>query len=243
MEMSEPISVCVLVNDNQFESQFCLRNLIAKTNYAFKLYVYALSNYQEVNHFLKEISFNNFYKELNLINSFDFDRTVGFCYNDFLKNCKTEYAVFLPSNCIVNDNWLTELKYNYKNFEKSGCTSIKSNSENLKLTSKIFNNETSEDQLRTVYVDDKNFFSDFAFFSTDKIAEIGYVAENLKGLELAEWTFRFFAKGYSNYFLKYENVIRLKTEDNLLKPKITKQISDSFKKLVNSHLKIEAYGE
>ena len=70
---------------------------------------------------------------------------------------------------------------------------------------------------------------------------MGYLNNNLKGLEIAEWTFRWFAKGYSNYYLKYESVIRLKTEDDLLKPKITRKTTDSFKKLVNSQLTIEAY--
>ncbi len=247
MKKSELISVCVIVNENDFENKFCLKNLIDKTNFTFHLHVYSLGNYEEIDEFLNSQSFNKFYQQKTIVNFSEENRKVSTCYNDFLKNCKTEYAVFLPSNCIVNDNWLTELRFNYESFEKSGCISIKSNSENLKLTSKVFFDSTNkfnfDDQLRTVYVDDKNFFTDFAFFKTDKVEEIGYLDTNLQGLELAEWTFRWFAKGYANYYLKYESAIRLKTEDQLLKPKITKTTTDSFKKLVNAHLTIEAYGE
>ena len=37
---SNKISVCVVVNENPFESTFCVLNLIAKTNLPFSLHVY-----------------------------------------------------------------------------------------------------------------------------------------------------------------------------------------------------------
>jgi hypothetical protein len=246
VKRSEPISVCVVLNENDFENKFCLKNLIDKTSFPFHLHVYNLffSDSKAIDKFLKDLNFNDSYQQKNISFSKNL-KTLSECYNDFLKNCDTKYAVFLPSNCVVNNNWLTELKFNYESFEKSGCVSIKSNSENLNLTSKVFFDSTNklnfDDQCRTVYVDNNNFFLDFAFFQTDKIKEMGYLNNNLKGLEIAEWTFRWFAKGYSNYYLKYESVIRLKTEDDLLKPKITRKTTDSFKKLVNSQLTIEAY--
>lgn len=241
---SNKISVCVVVNENPFESTFCVLNLIAKTNLPFSLHVYDFKDNVNLHSKISEAlhEYNNlksYYKVCR-------PKSLSFAYNDFLNNCKTEYAVIVPSNVIVNDNWLNELKYAYINFENSGCISIKENSENLKLSSKLFvNTKLKEDQMKTVYVDDKNFFKDFVFFETKKAKEMGYFNEEpvLKGLEMSEWTFRFFAKGYSNFYLNYNNVIRLKTIDEVLNPDTTNEAKKLFRTIANKSLTIEKNGE
>ena len=241
MESNE-ISVCVLVNDNSFEASFCVLNLIAKTNLPFNLHVYDFNANVDLDKKIAEAlhEYDNFksYIRIKCLKS------ISYAYNDFLNNCKTEYAVIVPSNVIVNNNWLHELKYAYINFENSGCISIKENSENLKLTSKLFSNtQLKEDQMKTVYVDDKNFFKDFVFFETKKAKEVGYFNEDpvLNGLQMSEWTFRFFAKGYSNYYLTYNNVVRLKTTDETLNPEISNEAKKLFRTIANSSLTIKKH--
>lgn len=241
MESNE-ISVCVLVSDNSFEASFCLQNLIEKTNLPFNLKVYYFKNDDDLHISLSKglHEYDNF-KSYSSINR---PKNISFAYNDFLNNCKTEYAVIVPSNVIVNNNWLHELKYAHINFENSGCISIKENSENLKLTSKLFSNtQLKEDQMKTVYVDDKNFFKDFVFFETKKAKEVGYFNEDpvLNGLQMSEWTFRFFAKGYSNFYLTYNNVVRLKTTDNILNPEISNEAKKMFRTIANSSLTIKKH--
>jgi hypothetical protein len=241
---SNKISVCIVVNDNLFESTYCVLNLIAKTNLPFSLYVYDFKD--NVNLHNKISKALHEYNNLKSYSRVSRTKSLSFAYNDFLNNCKTEYAVIVPSNVIVNDSWLNELKYAYINFENSGCISIKENSENLKLSSKLFvNTKLKEDQMKTVYVDDKNFFKDFVFFETKKGKEMGYFNEDpvLKGLEMSEWTFRFFAKGYPNFYLTYNNVIRLKTVDEILNPDITNEAKKLFRLIANTSLTIEKNGE
>jgi hypothetical protein len=239
---SNEISVCVLVNDNPFETNFCLQNLIEKTNVPFSLHVYWFQNFLEINNEIESglHKYDNFknYVSVNGIKS------LSYAYNDFLNNCKTQYAVIVPSNIIVNSNWLHELKYAYINFENSGCISIKENSENLKLTSKLFSNtQLKEDQMKTVYVDDKNFFKDFVFFETQKAKEVGNFNDDpvLNGLQMSEWTFRFFAKGYSNFYLTYNNVVRLKTTDEILNPETSNEAKKLFRTIANSSLTIKKH--
>ena len=241
MESNE-ISICLLVNDNSFEASFCLRNLIEKTNLPFNLKVYYFKKDDNLHISLSKGLHE--YDNLKSYSSIKCLKSISYAYNDFLNNCTTKYAVIVPSNVIVNDNWLHELKYAHINFENSGCVSIKENSENLKLTSKLFSNSISEeDQMKTVYVDDKNFFKDFVFFETKKAKEMGFFNEDtlLNGLEMSEWTFRFFAKGYSNFYINYNNVVRLKTTDSILNPEISNEAKKLFKSIANSSLTIKKH--
>ena len=97
--------------------------------------------------------------------------------------------------------------------------------------------------MKTVYVDDKNFFKDFVFFETKKAKEMGFFNEDtlLNGLEMSEWTFRFFAKGYSNFYINYNNVVRLKTTDSILNPEISNEAKKLFKSIANSSLTIKKH--
>jgi hypothetical protein len=241
MESNE-ISVCVLVNENIFEASFCVQNLIEKTNLPFNLTVYYFKSNIDLDASISKALHD--YDNLKSYISHNCVKSLSYAYNDFLNNCKTQYAVIVPSNIIVNSNWLHELKYAYINFENSGCISIKENSENLKLTSKLFSNtQLKEDQMKTVYVDDKNFFKDFVFFETQKAKEVGYFNEDpvLNGLQMSEWTFRFFAKGYSNFYLTYNNVVRLKTTDKILNPETSNEAKKLFRTIANSSLTIKKH--
>jgi hypothetical protein len=242
MNKIEPISICIVVNENEYETIFCIKNLIENTNIPFTLDIYYLKYSVKVEDTIKSsiLTNTNCRNYYNLKVS-SWNKNLAFCYNHFLHTCNTEYAVIVPSNVIVNFGWLSELQFNYKNFDKSGCISIKTNSENLNLTSLLFNNLDLDEQMRTVYVDNKNFFNDFIFFSIDKFKEIGVVNETLSGLELAEWSFRLFSKGYFNYYIKYQNIIRLSINDEILNPTISKNILNNFKKIANAHLTIEKY--
>ena len=58
---------------------------------------------------------------------------------------------------------------------------------------------------------------------------------------MSEWTFRFFAKGYSNYYLTYNNVVRLKTTDETLNPEISNEAKKLFRTIANSSLTIKKH--
>jgi hypothetical protein len=241
--MSEPIAICVLINENEFETIFCIENLIAKTNIPFELHIYFFKEYTEyLEQLTKSCFVNKNLKSIHTVNCVG--KTLSFAYNDFLTNCKSTYGVFFPSNCIVNENWLSELKQNYSQIKNSGCISIKKTSENLKLTSVLYENVLhNEEQMKTVYFTEHQSFNDFCFFSLDNARNIGNLTNDrlLNGVELKLWSFSFFSNGLINYFIKYNNVIQLKTEDSVLYPKITKQTAEKFKLYANKLLTVNKY--
>jgi hypothetical protein len=239
-QKTEPIAICIIINDNYRESIFAIENLIAKTRHPIKLYIFNFNP--------KAVTYLNFMiSHICNYHIFHYDTfncknySLGTIYNEFIESATEKFAVFFPTNLVVNENWLSELKFNYNGFEKSGCISIKENIEDLKLSSLLFQNGVSEDLLRTVYVDQKNFFKDFLFVELSKAKEVGKFieTEDLKGLELSEWSFRFFANGYNNYYIKYENAIRLKLADEFLYPQLSKQIAKRFTEIANKSLTIE----
>lgn len=239
----DPVAICMVVNSNYKEAIYCIENLIEKTKHPFKFYIYNF-NPKAVDYFSFLISHVADCEIDNYISSTS-KKTLGNIYNEFLDKVNEKYAVILPCNVLVNDNWLTDLKYEYESCENSGCVSIKENIADLKLSSVLTTNFDGEDGMKTVYFNSKNYFKEFAFFATEKAKQIGkFVEFGLNGMELAEWTFRYFAKGYSNFYLKYVNAIRLKSEnDNLLRPDISKQTLTKFKELANNSLTIEKNGD
>lgn len=235
MKQSESVSICILLNENEFESKFCLENLVCNTDLNFELFLYLFKPNESVVKMLQ--SYSNSKNNFISLNVFNNNQSVTGVYNHFLNCTKNPYNVIIASDIIVNKHWLINLKHSYKNIIKSGCISLKSNSDKLILSSKL----DAEDSLRTVYVSEENLFNDLVFFSSDKIKEIGYFNDKLKGVELAEWSFRFFANGYENYYLKYKNVIRLNCNDAFLKPKLSQEIKSNFVKILNNRLTVEKY--
>lgn len=235
MKRSEIVSICILLNENEFESKFCIENLVCNTDLNFELFVYLFKSNESVVEMLN--SYSNSKNNFIALNTFNNNKSVTGAYNHFLNTTKNPYNVIVSSDIIVNKYWLINLKHSYKSIVKSGCISLKSNSDSLILSSKL----DIEDSLKTVWVSEQNLFNDLIFFSSDKIKEIGYFNEKLKGVEIAEWSFRFFANGYENYYLKYKNVIRLNCNDTLLKPKLSKEIKRSFVKILNNKLTVEKF--
>tara|TARA_R110000744_G_scaffold232318_1_gene350372 strand:+ start:7583 stop:8290 length:708 start_codon:yes stop_codon:yes gene_type:complete len=233
MKKKQEVAICILTNSDLYSTKYCINNLTVKTKISFKLYIYYFNdNILEYAHSLKDKGI-----EIEIKKAKDkYAETV----NDFLSLVDEKYSVIFPSNTIVNEDWLLSLKVEYKNFDKSGCISLKSTTNDLIISSLLYNTEDikQDDIMKTIYVDPKNIMKGLIFFSNDKIKNIGFldITENFKGLELVEWTFRFLAEGYFNYFLKYHNVLNLDMEDDILFPLPTEIHKITFKTIINNLL-------
>jgi hypothetical protein len=237
---NDKVDIFMITNDNVFETKFCIDNLIKNTNYPFTLNIFNLnSSNPEFCAYL-----DNLKNSISCILVSIQPVKLSEIYSLILNNITQEYVVFLPSNVIVNDNWLTELKHSYQCIENSGCVSIKSNTENLLLTSVLFKTtDNLEDEMKTVFVNKTNTFNDFIFFSKDRLKRVGGFETNneLLGMEINDFSFRFLNEGYFNYYLKYNNCIRLKLNDKILYPKITKSVTNNFKEKVNKIISDKYY--
>ena len=97
--------------------------------------------------------------------------------------------------------------------------------------------------MRTVYFNKTNILKDFIFFGKDKLKLVGKFNSNLKilGLEINEFTFRFLGHGFINYYIKYQNCLRLKVIDKKVFPEITDDTKENLKNQLNIMVNLEQY--
>lgn len=235
------VAVCLILNQNLSLSQFSINNLISKTNGKYRLYIFCLDKNEEIEVYLNKLKKHNdcyfkFYPK---------NTDISDLYNAFLEMVYQDYIVFMKPNILITKNWLNELIYNYEDIKNSGCISIKSNSNNLVLTSLLSNSLDSkgEEKMKTVYVNHKNLIRDFIFFKRDRLQKVGKFdkRDNIKGLELSEFSFRFIAHGYNNFWLKYATVNKFEFEDDILFPKITDEVKQNFKMLADTMIKKQQF--
>lgn len=232
------VAICIVANSSFYETVYAIENLVANTKVPFKLYIYNLN--PRLKTYFELLISHVCDCEIIDYTSDNENVTLGMIYNNFLEAASEKYGVIFPTNAVVNKNWLMELKYAYENYENSGCISIKQNVADLKLSALLFTGE--EDEMKTVYVNRNNYFTDFVFFQFHKCVANGighFHISGLHGLEIAEWSFRWFASGMNNYFIKYQNAIRLKVTDNFLYPEIDKKTVSNFKQIANESLTVQ----
>lgn len=163
-------------------------------------------------------------------------------YNFMLSTIATDYAVFLPINVFVTHNWLTDLQHYYESIKNSGAISIPSDVRNLTLSSKLFDNPTKrEDEMRVVWVNSSNIMNDFIFFQRDRIEKIGRFDEkqfDVSSYLLSEFSFRFIANGFLNYYITKNNCVRMPiTNDEILFPTKTKEDRKVLQEHINAMVK------
>tara|TARA_R110000868_G_scaffold135181_1_gene347489 strand:+ start:271 stop:999 length:729 start_codon:yes stop_codon:yes gene_type:complete len=240
MQDENEVAIFMVTNDNFFETRYCIENLIQKTNVAFRLYILNFNTTDK-----EFISFLNHLPEtVNCFVTHLTKTTMGETYNKMLDMVYQKYIVFMPYNALVNDNWIVDLIHSYNCIENSGCISIKSSTENLYLTSVLFKTiDKPKDEMRTVYANQTNTLKDFLFFGKDRLLKVGKISyvNDLNGLELSEFSFRFLGHGYINYYLKYQSCLRLRVEDELVFPTITETSKNKLKEQIEIMVNLEQY--
>jgi hypothetical protein len=130
----------------------------------------------------------------------------------------------LSINNILGEDWTHELLYHYKNIPNSGCIGIKSQQDEVRLTSLLFHNILKdEDEMRTIYIKDINFIDTPVFFERSKIKDVGVFDETLKnfGNEMNDFSFRFLVNGYHNYYVKNTFCIKTYLDNQFLKEELS----------------------
>jgi len=241
MQNENEVAIFMITNNNFFDTKFCIENLIENTNVPYRLYILNLNT--------TDTDFISYLDSLPLkVNCFvthiKKDISLASIYNKMLDMVYQKYVVIMPCNVLVNCNWLIDLIHSYNCIENSGCISIKSSTENLYLTSILFSSTTNlEDEMKTVYVNRTNIISNFLFFAMDRVAKVGRFTEinNIQGLELSEFSFRFLGHGYINYYLKYQNCLKPPLQDSTIFPIITEESKINLKEQINIMVNLKQY--
>lgn len=179
----------------------------------------------------------------DVIRFYDENHSYADYLNKWLGNLCEPFACLIYPNILVNENWLTELHHAYTGFENCGAIGIKFKSADLKLSTLLFASDI-DDEMRGVYVTDSNFVENLIFFSKRKALAIGKFDVNKKaqGIEIKDWTFRFFALGYNNFYIKYNNIIAITMDCKILNPQTSKSTLAYLRKKLNSLLTVKKYG-
>lgn len=233
----DTIGVCIVTNNNEAETKYFIDNLIKNTGGNCTLYIYDYqSKDEEFVLYLEQLSngkkvhFRHFTEELKLAT----------IYNIMLSDVKEKYIAILSINNIVEYDWTAELLYHYKNIDNSGCIGIKSQQDDVKLTSMLFHNVLKdEDELRTIYIKDINFIDTPVFFERSRIKDVGVFDETLKnfGNEMNDFSFRFMSCGYHNYYVKNTFCIKTYLDNQFLVAHKTKDGIAEIKSKINTMIK------
>ena len=241
MKIEKEVAIFIHTNENFFEAKFCIENLITKTKVPYRLYI--LNQNSDNIEFIDYL--NGLTKRVNcFVKHIKNNVSLSDIFNSMIDMVYQKYIVFFPYNILVNENWLLDLIHSYECIDNSGCISIKNTTENLCLSSVLFKKiNKPNDEMRTVYFNKTNILKDFIFFGTDKLKLVGKFNPNLKilGLEINEFTFRFLGHGFINYYIKYQNCLRLKVIDKKVFPEITDDTKENLKNQLNIMVNLEQY--
>ena len=236
-EVFDSIAVCIVTNNNESETKYFIDNLMKNTGGNCTLYIYDYqSKSEEFIAYLEKICDG---KKAHFKRIID-DIKLSTIYNIMLAEVHEKYIAILSINNILDYDWTAELLYHYKNIGKSGCIGIKSQHDEVKLTSMLFHNVLKdEDELKTIYIKDINFIDTPVFFERSKIADVGIFDENLEnfGYEMNEFSFRFMSCGYHNYYVKNTFCIKTHLENQFLVAHKTKNGLKEIKSKINTIIK------
>jgi 2-hydroxy-3-keto-5-methylthiopentenyl-1-phosphate phosphatase len=221
-EQIDSIAVCVVTNNNEDETKFFIENLIQKTSGNFRLYIYDYqSTSKDFLNYLANVA-------LSVEGCFKFiieDTKLANIYNMFIDEVKEKYIAFVSVNTMLDNNWISELLYHYTNIPNSGCIGIRSQLDDVFLSSMLFQNvNKDEDEMRTVWVKKLNVIDTPIFFEKSKVEVCGIVNDSLEnfGYEMNVFSFQFKINGYLNYYVKNTICIKTYFENNFLLPHKTK---------------------
>jgi hypothetical protein len=238
-EKIDSIAVCVVTNNNEEDTKFFIDNLILNTNGNCTLYIY---DYQS-----KSKNFLNYLANISLSceGCFRFiteETKLATIYNMFIDNVAEKYIAFVSINTILDKDWIAELLYHYKNIPNSGCIGIRSQYEDVCLSSSLFHNILKdEDEMRTIWVKKLNVIDAPLFFEKAKVEVCGYISDALEnfGYEMNEFCFRFKINGFVNYYVKNTTCIKTFVENNFLIPHKSKIGGLEFNKTITKTAKAQ----
>jgi hypothetical protein len=234
------IAVCIIANDNYWQTRYCIENLLENTTFSPKLYI-----------------LNNGSTDKRLV-----DYCESLCYeiygvhiveqtpislpsakNKLLKMVEEEYICLMPPTLLVEKWWLEQLYCAYENSHSAGMLSIRSGKEKLVIAPYLHKSATDDDYLENGWFQENNSVEGIMFFNKNIINEIGYFDEELDavGVEDMDYTFRVSASGYKNFYIAKQSVVKIPTENKILFPQISVEALRTLRKNIEEMTKSKNY--
>jgi hypothetical protein len=230
-------AICIVTNNNEEDTKIFIDNLLNTTKGNYQLYIY---DYQSRSKCFLDYLANVCLNSSGYFKSIVEETKLSTIYNMFIEDAKQQFIAIVNINTILDHNWLAEVLYYHKNIQNSGCVGIRSQEDDVELRSTLFHNiSKDEDEMKTIWMKQLNVIDTPIFFEKSKVIETGSIYENFKnrGFELNEFSFRFMAMGYVNYYIRNNTCLKTFVENQFLLPHKTKQGSVEFKMKINKMVK------
>jgi hypothetical protein len=119
-------------------------------------------------------------------------------YNCLLRKSTGDYVCIIPSGLFLQENWLTELIYYYKNIAKSGVVSVVDDTKSAELVSFL---SSDTETMVNVFSPPENFVNSLVFVDRQHFYFVGAIDETvyLSGNELNQFALRCAFMGFFNY--------------------------------------------
>lgn len=157
-----------------------------------------------------------FSKLTSLTIEFETEVSDAVAYNGLFKKANNDYICILNDNVFLQDHWLTELIYHYKNIQKSGVVSICDNFCGVEYRPLI---SIENEKFINVFLPNNNMVrnNSVSFFLKEYLYYIGCFDEsiNLYGNELNQLQLRFLNIGYHNYYIPSQTCLFIEENEKI----------------------------
>jgi hypothetical protein len=207
--MKEQIAICLVVTDSYFETMYCIENLVAKTT--FKPMVRILDNGSKdhkLKSYLKEVCDANKWYLKTVETPMEYSKA----WNFIIERSPEYYCCLFPINILVNFGWLEALYSTYTQCLNSGVIGIRNGNEKTSLLPFLHDGVHTEDEVHCLWTEEDRTVDGIMFFEKEKLNATGFFATdiNAAGYEQKEFSFRFSANGYNNYYITKHTCIKAK---------------------------------
>lgn len=230
----DTVGVCVVTNGNYDDTVFFFNDLIKKLTVNCRLYIYNVGSDNNMLTYFNSIGDKVKWSYTRFENA-----TMSAMFNDFIKDVQEKYIALVSIDTILDNNWIGELIYHYKNFERSGCISIRSQNDRLTLKDLMFNEFLVESTIRKVWDAPMNMVSMPMFFERSIVnnlpSEEPYFNEELKNPNqlCQHFSFKVSCLGFSNYHILRSSCLKLTVENQFLFPFVGRSETVKFKETIN----------
>jgi hypothetical protein len=240
--LSNNIAVCI-INNNSFDfTRMCVNNLLAKTKLSVNLYIYDMDEYSNIEkmEFIDYLSGSN-WSEIDEEPKHKYFNAHGKTLTEiksmFMVVSKEKYLCYVPISCLVGNNWLEDLIYNYTECQNAGIVSIKNQTTKCKLSVLPFNDLENELVLNNVWLGEGNCVEGLMFFDRDMVNNLYPlmfgVEQNIQTHSDYEMSLVSNLKGKNNFYILKQTLLNLQIPNQVLFPKFTHDGACEFRKYAN----------
>ncbi len=230
----DKIAILIPIKDMFYQARYCIDNFVAKTKMNISLYILdaGVEDAKKVEYIKGLVGDFDIY-------NFPCDGNIEKGMNVMLSTVTEKYCCIFPMNLLVNENWLEELYYGYKNCEEAGIISIRNGNEKIFLMPFLHKNLQGEDHLSNVCFTENNSVSGLMFFNMEHLKKTGPLLEShiTPPYRYDEFCFRFSLNGLRNYYIPTQTLFKIETKNETLFPSKTIEGAYDLKQHIEKSVK------